>query len=325
MVLHQVAAARQGPLDSLLTDSQGRFRFAFRADTAALYLLSARHSGIEYFSPPVRIKPERLDSTVRIVVYDTSSTVPVSVEARHLVVAKPDQDGSRHVLDLIVLRNDAQRTRVAPDSLQPSWSGPLPRGTIGLEVGESDVSPAAVARRGDSLVVTAPLAPGEKQVTVEYVLPAGREVLDLGVAEGVPMLNVLAEEKNVVVSGGTLELADSQLLRGRSFHRWTGSVAAGESVHVRLPGRPRTPEWLLAALVAPVVLVLTSAAWYVIRRKRVSGAPPGQLLDALAALDARYLGREGETPTDEWRSYLAERGRLKGLLETSLAARGQNR
>lgn len=326
VVLHQVRRAVQGPLDSGRTDRGGRFRFAFRADTAGLYLLSARYAGIEYFSQPVHTNPERPDTAIRIVVYDTSSTAPVSLEARHLVVARPGEDGSRRVLDLIVLGNDGQQTRIAPEVLRPSWSGPLPRGTIGLELGESDVSPDAVTRRGDSVIVTAPLAPGEKQVTIEYLVPAGLELLELPFTESVPMLNVLAEEKDAVVSGGTMELADSQVLQGRSFRRWTGLVPAGTSLRVALPGRARAPEWVLAALVAAVVLVLAGAGWYFLKRQSMlPGASSDELLDAVAALDARYLGREAETSADEWRSYHAERARLKGLLETSLAAGGRNR
>jgi hypothetical protein len=323
VVLHQVGRAVQGPLDSVTADRRGRFRFRFRPDTTALYLLSARHAGIEYFSPPVHTNPERPDTAIRIVAYDTSSTAPISLEARHLVVTRPGEDGSRSVLDLLILHNDGQRTRVAPDSLRPSWSGLLPRGTIGLEVGESDVSPEAVTRRGDSLIVSAPLAPGEKQITVEYVVPAGHADLELPFAQPVAMVNVLAEESGASVSGGTLALADSQTLQGRPFRRWTGLVPAGGTLRVTLPGRQRAPEWLLAVLVAAVALVLTGAGWYFLLRRKESPRPSSnELLDAVAALDARYLGREAETSAEEWHNYQAERARLKAQFETSLAAGG---
>jgi hypothetical protein len=326
VVLHQVGRTVQGPVDSVPTDRSGRFRFAFRADTNALYLLSARHDAIEYFSPPVHTNAGRPDTALRIVVYDTSTTAPISVEARHLVVARPGEDGSRNVLDLIVLQNVGKRTRIAPDTLRPSWSGVVPRGSLGLELGESDISPDAVTRRGDSVIVTAPLAPGEKQLTLQYLLPAGSRVLDLPFAQAVPMVNVLAEEKAAAVTGGTLVLADSQVLQGRSFRRWSGAVPAGGSLRVVLPGRERAPEWLLAALVATVVLVLSGGGWYLIKQQaRVRPASPDELLEAVAALDARYLGREAETAPQEWSSYTEDRARLKRLLEASLAGRGSNR
>ena len=326
VVLHRVGQAVQGPLDSTLTDRRGRFRFSFLADTATMYLLSARRSGIEYFSPPVPTNPRRPATDIPIVVYDTSSTEPVAVEARHLVIARPGDDGSRSVLDLIVLRNDGARSRIAGDSLRPSWSGPLLSGTMGLELGEGDFSPDAVSRRGDSLYVSAPLAPGEKQVTLEYLVPAGQAVLELPFSDSVPMLNVLTEENEAVVSGGTVALADTQVLQGRSFRRWTGVVPAGSSLRVSLPGRSRAPKWLLAALVATVIAVLSGAGWYFVwGRSKLPTLSTDQLLAAVAGLDAQYAGREAETPEDEWRTYHLERARLKALLQASLAAGGQNR
>ena len=323
--MHRVGQVLQGPLDSTNTDSRGRFRFRFRADTSIVYLLSARHSSIEYFSPPVHTNPARPDTAIRIIAYDTSSTAPISVEARHLVVSRPGEDGSRNILDLIVLRNDGQRTRIARDSSRPTWIGSLPRGTMGLELGESDVSPEAVGRDGDSLIVTAPIAPGEKQLTLEYLVPAGHQVLELPLTEPVPMLNVLAEEAEALVSGGTLVFADSQTLQGRSFRRWTGAGPAGSLLRVVLPGRPRAPEWILAALVAAVALALAAAGWRLATRQPTASASPDELLERIARLDARYEGREAEVPADEWRQYQSERARLKGLLESSLAARGSSR
>ena len=322
VILHRVGRAAQGPLDSARSDAQGRFRFSFRNDTTAIYLLSARYQGIEYFSPPVHTNPERPDTAIRIVVADTSSTAPVSLEARHLVVTQPGEDGSRSVLDLLVLRNAGKATRVAPDGVRPSWSGPLPHGTIGLEVGESDFSPDAVSRRDDSLILTAPLSPGDKQITVQYLLPSNQATVELPFQDSVSSVNVLTEERGARVTGGSLALADSQIIQGRAFRRWTGNVPAGGKVRVALPGVRHTPERLVALLVSVVVLVLGAAGWYRIRRRAPAtrAASPEELVDAIATLDARYLGREGEVPAAEWSSYLEERARLKDLLEASLAA-----
>ncbi len=325
MVLHRVGRAVQGPLDSTSSDRRGRFRFRFPSDTAALYLLSARYAGIEYFSTPVHTNPERPDTAIPIVVYDTSTTAPIALEARHLVLTRPGEEGTRSVLDLIILRNNGRLTRVAPDSSRPAWGGPLPPGTLGMELGESDLSPDAVSRRNDSLIVTAPLAPGEKQVTVQYVIPPGEQVLELPFPEPVSMVNVLAEEKNVTANGG-LALADSQFIQGRWFRRWTGAVPAGGLVRVMLPVASRAPERLLAALVGAVVLVLVGAGWYVLshRRTALSRPPAEELLEMIATLDARYAGRELETSPAEWRSYQSNRARLKTQLEASLAARRES-
>jgi hypothetical protein len=325
VVLHRIGRETQGPLDSTRTEQSGRFRFAFRPDTTAFYLLSARRSGIEYFSPPVSTNPARPDTAVRIVVYDTSSSTPVAVEARHLVLTRPDSDGSRNALDLIVLQNGGRQTRVAPDTLRPSVVLPLPPGTAGLQVGESEVSTESVRRRGDSLVITAPIAPGEKQITVQYRVPPGRATVELPVQSAGQKINVLLEESGTQVSGAGMAFADSQLIQGRSFRRWTGMTPSPGVIRIALPSTPRA-GWLLVALVFSLGATLLGAGWYLFsRQSRQVPLPVDDLLDAIAALDARYLGREEETPPSEWSSYLDERARLKTRLETSRAAGGASR
>lgn len=327
VVLHRIGRETQGPLDSTRSDPRGRFRFTFRPDTAAFYLLSARRAGIEYFSQPLATNPEQPDTGIHIIVYDTSSTTPISLGSRHLVITRPGEDGSRSVLDLIILRNEGRTTRVAPDTVRPSWSAPLPAGTIGLELGESDVSADAVRRRGDSLIVTAPLAPGEKQLTVQYLVPSNRATVELPFDRPGTTFNVMVEEKEARVSGPGIARADTQVIQGRFFRRWTGVAPAAGVVRVRLPGRRREPQWLLTGLVAALSLSLGAAAWYLWRRRgeEVARVAPDQLVEAIAAMDARYLGREGETPVEEWRFYQVERARLKSELEASLAADGWSR
>ena len=68
-----------------------------------------------------------------------------SVEARHIVVPRAGANGTRPVLDLIVLRNDGRLARVAPDSSRPSWRLVLPPGTGDMEVGRE--RPLARCRR----------------------------------------------------------------------------------------------------------------------------------------------------------------------------------
>jgi hypothetical protein len=313
----------QGPVDSTRADDRGRFRFRFRADTSALYLLSVRYGGIEYFSTPVHTNPARPDTTLRLVAYDTSSTAPITVEARHIVVPRPGEGGARAVLDLIVLRNDGRLARVSPDSLHPSWTVRLPPGTGEMQVGEGgDLSPDAIVRQGDTVKVLAPIAPGQKQLSLEYAVvpPAGRLTFDVGSTAA--QLNVLVEEGGARVAGPGLALADSQVIEGRSFRRWSGTVAAGGAIAVTFADvAGQATGRTLALLVASVALILAFAGWRLIRRPQAV-APRGQreaLLDAIAALDARYAGREAAAAADEWRQYETERAALKARLEEALA------
>jgi hypothetical protein len=325
VVLHRVGRDTQGPVDSTLSARDGRFRFRFASDTSSLYLFSARYAGVEYFSPPLQGGRGQPDTAVSLLVYDTSSTAPIELAARHLVIPRPSDDGTREVLDLVVLQNQGTIARVAPDSLGASWSAPLPPGSEGLEVGEGDVSPDAVSRRSDSVFMVAPIGPGEKQLSFQYHLPRGRTAIQIPFGrEGGPV-NVLLEEPGATVVAAGLTLADTQLISGRSFRRYTGTAPAGAMISVRLPGPARTPTLILAALVGAVALTLLLTGGYLLSRR--PGASEGRplrgaseaLLDRLAVLDAQYLGREAEVDPGEWAEYQANRARLKGELQAVIA------
>jgi hypothetical protein len=326
VVLHRVGRAVQGPIDSLRADGAGRFRFRFRADTAEIYLLSARYGDIEYFSPPVHTNAAPPDTAIRLVVYDTSSTAPIGVAARHIVVPRAGSDGTRSVLDLIVLENTGRVARVGPEASRPSWRMVLPPGAGEIQVGEGDVSPDAIVRVGDTVNVLAPLAPGQKQISLEYGVTPTRGAIEFAAGPGGGPLNLLVEERDARVSGAGLALADSQVIEGRSFRRFSGIVPPGGVVRLTLGGLVASSalRWGLPALVALVAVVLAAAAWRLLRRPRSAPRPTAaRLLDVLAALDARYAGREAETAADEWQAYAAERARLKAELERGLAASGR--
>jgi hypothetical protein len=207
---------------------------------------------------------------------------------------------------------------------------PLPPGSEGLEAGESDVSSDALTRRGDSLHLAAPIGPGDKQLTLSYGLPAGMSDVAVPVGSAGGAVNVLVEEPGATVTGPGLAPADSQVVLGRTFRRWTGEVPAGALVKVTLPRPPGNPRWLLALLVGGVAGGLGLAALWLLR----SGsrrAPPASaplpsasereaLLHRLARLDADFAGREAEVGEAEWSAYQTERAQLKAELEAALAA-----
>jgi hypothetical protein len=328
VVLHQVGRETQGPVDSAVSGVGGRFRMGFAPDTSVIYLLSARYGGIEYFSAPV--DQTRLDPFTAVVVYDTSSSAPLTLAARHIVIPRAGEDGSREVLDLVVLANTGLLARVAPDSVGASWTMPLPPESEGLEVGESDVSPDAVERRGDSLLLAAPIGPGEKQLSLQYHLSGAGRSLSIPVGREGGAVNVLVEESSAAVSGVGMTAADTQLIGGRVFRRWTGEVSGGTVIRVRLPGAPRAPGYLLAGLVTTAALALGLATWALLtgRLGRTRPVPvtvvSHGLIEQIATLDARYLGREAEVEAAEWSRYQDDRARLKAELEAVLATGGRS-
>lgn len=323
VVLHRVGQAEQGPVDSVPSGIDGRFRFSLPRDTAALYLLSARYQGIEYFALPLDRAPDRDAGPVTLVVHDTSSRTPVRLTTRHVVIPRPGEDGTREALDLMLLVNPGTETRVAPDSLGASWIGLLPPASEGLELGESDLSPDAVSRRGDSVIVAAPISPGEKQLALQYHLPGGRRTIELPVGPEAVALNVLLEEPGASVAGPGLVESDGRTIEGRTFRRWSGDVPADAVVRIALPGAGAGARQVVAVLVSVLALALLLATWRAFARRRPrTAAPTGDadgLLNRIAALDARYQGREAETPADEWADYLERRAALKAEAAAALA------
>jgi hypothetical protein len=327
VLLHRVGRGVQGPVDSVITDQRGAFRFRFKADTTAVYLTSSRYAGIEYFSPAVHLDPTRPDTALRILVSDTSSRVPIELAARHIVVADPGQDGNRGVLDLIVLQNRGDRTLVAPDTVHPAWSAPLPAGTFGLEPGEGDVSPEALRREGDRVLLLAPIAPGEKQLILQYDLPAAVRTMTLPFETSAGFVNVLVTDPSARVTGGALAPADTEVIQGRTYRRWMGQVPAGSTVRIELAGPFRAPPWALRALVGGLAAGLALAAVRALRPPGGSrpasweGVDVDVMLERAAQLDARFVGRESETEPVEWSRYRAERAELMTRLEVLRATR----
>ncbi|NNG16199.1 MAG: hypothetical protein HKM89_06920, partial [Gemmatimonadales bacterium] len=183
VVMHQVGPSIQGPVDSTATDRSGMFRFRFSADSQSVYLLSARHHGIEYFSAPIRGAGDIMPDTVLLVVSDTSTTISVQAPNRHIVIAPPTSEGTREIVDFITLQAaGGHLTRVSPDSQTPNWSGPLPPGVLDARVGESDFSPDAVTIERDSVFLFAPVAPGEKQLLLHYWIPVAQAGLTIPTA-----------------------------------------------------------------------------------------------------------------------------------------------
>jgi hypothetical protein len=328
VVLHRVGLATQGPLDSLLTDPSGRFRFAFPHDTAANHLLSARFAGIEYFSSPLPRGASPFDEAVDILVFDTSSTAPARARSRTIVVSAPDAAGTRTVVDWFTLANEGVRTRVSADSTAATWGAALPESALDVAVGDprfSQFSPDAVLFRGDSVLLTAPLSPGARSLLLEYELPPGLRRFELAVG-GIDSLDLFTEEPDAMVRSAGWAPADTQQFQGRTFFRHRLLDRSATRLDLRLPGTGIAPGPALAVLVSLLAAALTAATIW--RWRRMPGAAPtgratapqsaAALADQVARLDAEYRARPGDEAAA--RAYRDERERLMARLRDALAA-----
>jgi hypothetical protein len=268
VVLHRISASQQGPLDSMRAGADGRFNFRVAPDSQALILASTRYSGIEYFSRPTRVAPGRGDASLLIVAADTSSTAPISMAARYVVLSRPAQQGVRGVLDLIVMQNRGDATRVAPDSTQPAWTMRLPAGLAGFEVGDGELSPAAVGLSGDTMTVSAPLSPGERQLVVSYTLPSDRRTIDIPFDFAADSVVILAEEDGASVTTPGFTRSSDQSIEGRTYRRFVATGVRPGVVKVRVPVTGAMGKWLAPALATVMALVLLVATLASLRRRR---------------------------------------------------------
>jgi len=320
VTLHRVGRTAQGAIDSTTSDRDGAFRFRGVGDTAAIYLASARYAGIEYFSEPMRTPGA---GRIRLVVSDTSSSAPVRLGTRHVIIRPPDESGTRAVLDLLTIQNDGPDTRVSRDSLSASWQLELPAGALQPEVSEGDVSPTAVRFQGDSMFVLAPIAPGRKNIMVSYRLPVALNRPRW--LAPVDSFDLLVEEPGATVRGAGLAPVAPVELMGSTLRRWTAAPPTGGSGQLEFGsalGLGKALYWLVG-VVGLLVLGGAGLAFHRSRRAGDTPAPaaPVDLVDELARLDARYVGRQDEVPEAEWAAYVAERVRLK----SAALARGRSR
>jgi hypothetical protein len=325
VVLHRIGQDTQGAIDSLPLDRIGRFRFRFTADTTAIYLLSVRHHGIAYFSSPVARSPGGVPDEVLLIVSDTSGTAPVGLGGRSVIIGAAGGSGSRTVVDVLEIANRGQQTRVAAGEV-PTLAVPLPAGGHGFVLEDTDLSPESVQFRNDSLVVFAPLAPGERVVILQYTIPAGTRRLVFPPGVPVDTLQLLLEAGQVTPLGALPEVG-AETIEGRRYGRWMGPWSGAEPLVLEVRGLVMRPDRLLVVLVAALVLAMGAGLVLLLRRHAPApGAPaaaatPAELVEAIARLDAQWQQRGAAASAAERTRYETERTRLKALLERALAGK----
>ncbi|MFI5207944.1 MAG: hypothetical protein ACHQU8_02535 [Gemmatimonadales bacterium] len=319
IVAHRVGQARQGPIDSGLTDAKGGFRFVVvQPETGAVYVVSTLRDGIGYFSDPVA-PGNTASAALTLVVFDTSSAgPPLEVGTRNVVVTRGAGGQGHRVLDIYQVENPGTATRVAPDSLGSTFSVRLPSGVTGPESGASDIPASAIRFEGNRALVSAPFPPGDKQVVISYTLPAGLNTFEVPIDQATGEVDLMLEDSTAQPSD-PLHPTDPVAIEGHTFRRYAANdMAAGSSFKVRFSRGSSRRATLFAALAAGALLA-AGAAFALTRRGEVKGETSERLVAQLAALDDRFSGREQATPPETWASYQARRAALKAALARRLA------
>lgn len=331
-VLHRVGSDAAAPLDSMRTRRDGGYAFRYRAsgDSNAVYFVSTTRGGVAYFTPPTR------EATVRggmadLVVFDTTSApIPIRVRSRSLIVTAPDSatGAFRTVIEVYELSNDSTLTRVAGSDGQPTFDAPLPDGVTSVTGGQGDVSPEAMRADEGRVRVYAPLAPGIKQFSFSYEIPASSPSLAVPVETDLAAMEVLVEDPRGTAVGADLVESDPVQVDGRPFKRWLArDVRPPALVEVTAPGAEQGASGLRVMM---VVTAIGAAMLLGLGMSFMRGGPrsfarrqttdPEALALEIAALDAAFEAMPSPSEQQRNEHYL-KRVQLKGRLSAALAKR----
>lgn len=255
VVLHRVGPDSAGPIDSARSDAHGRysFRYVRTGSEDAVYFVSASHDGVAYFTSPLA-EGNVSGNDGEVIVFDTTSKhVPMTVRGHHVVVSAVDVNGMRSVVEVYDLSNDSSVTRIASSDKagDATWQTHIPAAATGFQVSQGDIPPAAVSYSNGVVSVFAAIAPGIKQLSFSYSLPAKSFPLSLPLEGDTQIYEVMIEEKVGHVSAPKLREVDPVTVDQRSFRRFLASDIPRNSVAViDLPAPPPAhaidPRYLVA-------------------------------------------------------------------------------
>jgi hypothetical protein len=260
VVLHRVGPDSAGPIDSVRSDPRGHYSFNYTrtGSSDAIYFVSASHDGIAYFTPPLA-EGRVSGNDGEITVFDTTTgRLPMSLRGHHVVVSAADANARRSIVEVYDISNDSTLTRIAngESPAEATWRTHVVNGIGDFKVSQGDISPAAVSYANGVVSVFAPLAPGIKQLSFSYSLPANSFPLKLPIEKETGIYEILIEEKAGSVIAPHMKEMEPVTVDERNFRRFLGSDMPENSVAViDLPAPPPTHSIDSRFLVAITLLI----------------------------------------------------------------------
>ncbi|MGZ3332342.1 MAG: hypothetical protein ACXU9O_09100 [Gemmatimonadaceae bacterium] len=260
VVLHRVGPDSAGPLDSVRSDPRGHYSFNYTrtGSSDAIYFVSASHDGIAYFTTPLA-DGKVSGNDGEITVFDTTTgRIPMSLRGHHVVISAADANARRSIVEVYDISNDSTLTRVAKGETPAgaTWQTHVVNGIGDFKVSQGDISAAAVSYANGVVSVFAPLAPGIKQLSFSYSLPAKSFPLKLPIETETGIYEILIEEKAGTVIAPHMKEMEPVTVDERNFRRFLGSDLPENSVAViDLPAPPPTHSIDPRVLVAITLVI----------------------------------------------------------------------
>ena len=280
VVLHRITMGDGGPVDSVRTDASGRWRIRVaEVDSVAMYVVSAEHDSLAYFSVPLHLTIGQTTTADPLVVWDTSSTGPaILLRRRLLTIARPKADGSHEVLEILELENPGRTTRVSNDTVHPTWSGAIPEQALEFALQASDFSNDVVSQRAGRVNLFGPLVPQRRpQLSYRYVLGSAVRSLVLPIDQPTDELDLLFEDSTTAVTAPGLVRLGVETIEQRRFARYRAdSLAAGAPVRIAFPAARLRIDAFLPYIVGLVVVAMGLGLVIALRRSQPSAVSSQQ-------------------------------------------------
>ena len=271
VVLHHVSRDNAGPIDSINSDSRGRYRFELRQpDSAGAYIVTVWFDSIAYVSNALTIRGRPIVHVDDIVTYPTTiDSPPIALARRLATIARASDEGTREVLEILELENHGVTTRIARDSVQAVWAGRVPAHTGQFRGGQGDISAEAIRFRNDSVLVLAPIGPGPaKQVSYAYSIPADTRSFVLPIDQPTAEVNLLVECTTARVRAPKLDTLGVQAIEQRRFAAYrAGPLSPGDRIEIDLPAGKFRAQALLPYVIGVLAAVMVGALIWALRRK----------------------------------------------------------
>jgi hypothetical protein len=272
VTLHRVTSDSSGPVGTGSTAADGSFTLTLPpADTSAgfsVFFATAEFRGVRYFGPPLH--PGDAGTGYAVEVFDTASAsrTPGAVQvSRRDVIVLPEEDGSAEVNEIVRIRNSGKSALVVGSGAS-TWEFRLPKGVVAFEVGDGQIAPDAVVRKGERVLVTATLPPGEQELFVRYRLARGTTRTELPVTAATDSMSLFLRQPAPEARVDGLAAPVAVQAEGDSFLRYNGAGLGPRSSVVLEwdnPGVPPVdPRWAAGAVTA---LVLAAGAGLALRRR----------------------------------------------------------
>jgi len=329
VVLHRISADSAGPVDSMRTPADGRYRFRYRlASTSAMYIVSSRYAGVAYFTVPLR-EANVTGPAGDLVVYDTTSNAfPLTVRGRHFVVSPGDATGMRRVVDVFEVANDSTRTIVVGPGSDATWRVRIPDGVQDPRSSGGDLPPDAFRFIGNVASIDVPFPPGARQVVLTYGVPRGGTV-SVPIETPTQNLEVLVEGGGVSVAGASLAAEPPVTMEGRTFQRYVaGAVPSGTAFTLQFDGGAGGLGGNGGRLALLVLAAAALGAGIYYGRRNLSGAVVAApevivhdaeaIARAIAALDETYAASSRQDVASQ-AAYLERRRAMKAQLVSALS------